>query len=142
MVVQSGDLGPRWFHVAIRAVVLMAGTESKLKSNYIAELLGEDPTAVRKILSKLAKAELVMPHGGRYGGYSLKKTPEEITIKDIYHAFENTPPLPYWEVPSTGSELYISMIIAKAEEEFQSVLKGYTIKDILKLKENEQDISG
>jgi DNA-binding IscR family transcriptional regulator len=66
----------------------------------------------------------------------LKKTPDQITIKDIYNAFDTTPPVPYWEVPSTGSEMYISMIIAKAEEEFQSVLEKYTIRDILKLKGN------
>jgi hypothetical protein len=33
------------------------------------------------------------------------KAPAEITIKDIYNAFENMPPLPYWEVPSTESEV-------------------------------------
>ncbi|MDF2513978.1 MAG: Rrf2 family transcriptional regulator [Herbinix sp.] len=53
LFIQSGDLGPKWFHVAIRAMVLMADSEVLLKSNHIAELLGEDPTTIRKILSML-----------------------------------------------------------------------------------------
>ena len=135
--IQSGDLGPKWFHVAIRALVIMAESNTLLKSNHIAELLGEDPTSIRKILAKLAKAELVKTHGGRYGGYSLEKDPSEITVKSIYNAFE-APPTPYWSVPSTGSELYISLIISKAEEQFQSTLKNYSIKDILDYKSKPQ----
>ncbi len=133
LFIQSGDLGPKWFHVAIRATVLMAESDALLKSNHIAELLGEDPTTIRKILSKLTKAQLVQAHGGRYGGYCLAKDPAEITVKNIYNAFE-PPQVPYWTVPSTGSELYISLIISKAEEQFQASLDDYTIKEILKYK--------
>ena len=133
ILIQSGDLGPKWFHVALRALVLMAESNTLLKSNHIAELLGEDPTALRKILAKLTKAELVKAQGGRYGGYCLEKDPSKITVKDVYNAFD-THPTPYWSVPSTGSELYISLIISKAEEQFQSTLQSYTIKDILNYK--------
>ena len=129
--IQSGDLGPKWFHVALRAMALMADSTTILKSNHIAELLGEDPTAVRKILSKLAKADLVQTHGGRYGGYCLKKSPDEISVKNVYNAFE-APPTPYNSVPSTGTELFISQIISQAEAQFQASLQNYTIRDILK----------
>ncbi len=135
IIVQSGDLGPKWLHVALRAMVLMAESKNLLKSNYVAEILGEDPTALRKILAKLAKANLVKAQGGRYGGYCLARKSSEITVKDVYKAFE-TPPIPYWSVPSTGSELYISLIVSKAEEQFQSSLQGYTIEDILNYKTN------
>lgn len=134
LILQSGDLGPKWFHVALRAMVLMAESELLLKSNYIAEILGEDSTYVRKILAKLARAGLVTSAAGRYGGYSLEKHPRSITVKDVYNALGTTPPTPPQSVPSTGSELFISFIISKAEEEFQSVLGKYTIEDILKNK--------
>jgi Rrf2 family protein len=133
LFIQSGDLGPKWFHVAIRAMVLMAESDSLLKSNQIAERLGEDPTTIRKILAKLSKALLVTPHSGRYGGYSLAKDAAEITVKNVYNAFE-PPQVPYWAVPSTGSEFYISLIISKAEEQFQQELNQYTLKEILKYK--------
>lgn len=133
ILIQSGDLGPKWFHVALRAMALMGESETLLKSNYIAELLGEDPTALRKILGKLAKAKLIKAQGGRYGGYSLEKDPSEMTVKDVYKAFESAS-TPYWSVPSTGSELFISLIISKAEEQFQASLENFTIKDILNYK--------
>jgi Rrf2 family protein len=134
LVVQSGDLGPKWFHLAIRALVLLAESEALVKSNQIAERLGGDPTVIRKILTRLAQAELVASTAGRYGGYSLKKSPGDVTIKDIYQAFDTAEPVPYWSVPSTGTEIYISQIVAKAEEQFQQTLADFTIEDLLMLK--------
>ena len=133
LFIQSGDLGPKWFLVAIRSMVVMAESDSLLKSNHIANLLGEDATTIRKILTKLVQAELVLPHGGRYGGYKLAKNPDDITLNSIYSTF-SVPAVPYWSVPSTGSELYISLIISKAEEQFQLSLQKYTIRDILSFK--------
>ncbi|MDY0406921.1 Rrf2 family transcriptional regulator [Virgibacillus sp. 179-BFC.A HS] len=134
LLIQSGDLGPKWFHVALRSIVLMAESKIILKSHHIAESIGEDPTFVRKILVKLAKVNIVQSHGGRYGGYSLEMDPSNVTVKDIYNALGTSPPTPYWSVSSTGAEYFISLIISKAEEEFQSVLERYTIEDILKHK--------
>ena len=131
LMLQSGDLGPKWFHVALRAMVMMAESKAVLKSNYMAEVIGEDPTFLRKILAGLAKANLIQTHGGRYGGYCLAKEPHEITVKNVYKALGLYPPTPVSSVPATGAELFISLIISKAEDEFQCVLDSYTIEDIL-----------
>lgn len=135
LIIQAGDLGPKWFHVALRTLVLLASSESMLKSHYIAEQLGEDPTFVRKILSKLAKSEYVKSHGGRYGGYSINTSPKELTIKDVYQALGDTSPTPFYTVPSTGVEYFISQIIDKAEKSFQDELNEFTIQDLLDMKE-------
>ncbi|MFJ7667017.1 RrF2 family transcriptional regulator [Lysinibacillus sp. NPDC097195] len=131
LLIQSGDLGPKWFHVALRAIVLLAASNELLKSNVIAETLGEDATFVRKILAKLAEHGYVQTNSGRYGGYRLNKAPAQITMLEIYSVLGNDNETPYWSVPSTGSERFISMVIAKAEKTFQSVLADYTIQDIL-----------
>ncbi|MGX6443603.1 Rrf2 family transcriptional regulator [Neobacillus sp. K501] len=135
LIIQAGDLGPKWFHVALRTLVLLASTKSMLKSHIIAEQLGEDPTFIRKILSRLAKSEYVKSHGGRYGGYSINTLPEEITIKDVYQALGDTSPTPFYTVPSTGVEYFISQIIEKAERCFQEELNEFTIQDLLDRKE-------
>jgi Rrf2 family protein len=135
LIIQAGDLGPNWFHVALRTLVLLASTESMLKSHNIAEQLGEDPTFIRKILSKLAKSEYVKSHGGRYGVYSINTSPEEITIKDVYQALGDTSPTPFYTVPSTGVEFFISQIIDKAERCFQEELNQFTIQDLLDSKD-------
>ncbi|WP_167577978.1 Rrf2 family transcriptional regulator [Ammoniphilus sp. YIM 78166] len=132
LILQSGDLGPKWFHVALRAMVLMARSNDLVKSHHIAEIIGADPTYLRKILIQLSKTDLVVSQGGRYGGYALKKESCQITVGAVYRALSATPPTPHWTVPATtGSELFISLIISKAEEEFQSILDSYTIKDLV-----------
>jgi len=131
LVVLAGDLGPKWFHVALRSLVLIAKSGDQLTSNQIAEKLDAESTFVRKILVRLAKSNLVTSYPGRYGGYSLGKPATEITVLDVYQALVNTTPTPYYSVTSTGSEYFISLIITKAEKEFQGVLANFTIDELL-----------
>jgi len=131
LVVLAGDLGPKWFHIALRALVLIAKSEDPLTSTQIAEKLGVESTFVRKILIRLIKNNLVISYPGRYGGYSLGKPAAEITVLDVYQTLVDTIPTPYYSVTSTGSEYFISLIITKAEKEFQSVLGDFTIDELL-----------
>ncbi|MFE8699639.1 Rrf2 family transcriptional regulator [Cytobacillus sp. FJAT-54145] len=132
LMTQSGNLGPKWFHVALRAMVILAETKFLLKSHQIADMIGADSTFIRKVLALLSKADLVSSYGGRYGGYTLEKSACEISVGDIYVALATEPPDPDCTVPSTESELYISNIISKAEQEFRTILEGYTLDDIVK----------
>jgi len=125
LVTLVGDLGPKWFHVALRALVLIARSRDILTSTQIAESLGSE------ILARLAKNNLVVSYPGRYGGYSLGKPASDIKVLDVYAALVNTTPTPYYSVPSTGSEYYISLIITKAEKAFQSVLSDFTIEELI-----------
>ena len=43
---------------------------------------------VAKILNSLAKADLVIPHRGAAGGYSLSRAPHEIAVSEIIEALE------------------------------------------------------
>lgn len=131
LMIQSGDLGPSWFHLSIRTLVILAEHQEKVKSHFIAERLDADSTTIRKILSKLSKSDFVASFGGRYGGYQLIKAPNSITIKDIYNAIGTDSPTPYWSVPQTGTELYISNIVQQAEEAFQAELNRYTLDDVI-----------
>lgn len=138
LVVLAGDLGPKWFHVALRSLVLIAKSGDQLTSNQIAEKLDAESTFVRKILVRLAKSNLVTSYPGRYGGYSLGKPATEITVLDVYQALVNTTPTPYYSVTSTGSEYFISLIITKAEKEFQGVLANFTIDELLSNTEEQE----
>lgn len=131
LIAQAGDLGPKWFHIALRALSYMGQAADLTQSAKLAEVLGEDATYVRKILSRLARAGLVTAQGGRYGGYKLEKPPCEITVLSVYKAFDNTPHAKPDAVAQTGTERFISLLISKAENEFQSILSEYTIKDII-----------
>lgn len=74
---------------------------------------------------------------GRYGGYMINISPEEITVKDVYQALGDTSTTPFYTVPSTGVELFISQIIDKAGKCFQHELNEYTIQDLLDYKNRE-----
>jgi Rrf2 family protein len=129
---QIGDLGPSWFHIALRTLVLLSQSETMLKSHIIANTLGADPTFVRKILKRLAKEGIVIAHGGRYGGYTLNKKPEDITVGDVYRLLTRGSSVNIFSVKQTGTEAFISMIITKAENQFKSILDEYTISEIKK----------
>ena len=45
-------------------------------------------TYIEKILQKLKKADIVESHKGKEGGYSLRRPPAEITLKEIIDALE------------------------------------------------------
>ncbi|MFF2483076.1 RrF2 family transcriptional regulator [Paenibacillus sp. NPDC058071] len=134
LLIQSGELGPTWFHVALRALVLLSKAEqgSLLKSQYIAGALGAEPSYVRKILAALSKAEIVATFGGRDGGYALAKAPGKITVGEVYRVLGSSHSTPFWSVPSTGTEPFISLLISKAEQQFQSFLDDYSIEEVIK----------
>ncbi|MGE7834773.1 Rrf2 family transcriptional regulator [Viridibacillus arvi] len=134
LLLKSGDLGPKWFHIALRSLVLLADHDKLLKSNEIADILHEDSTFVRKILSELAKADYVQTYSGRYGGYKLQCDLEQVTVKDIYIALGNSAITSTSSTASTGTETFISLIILKAETEFQNTLGQYTLAQIVKHK--------
>lgn len=131
LVLLAGDLGPRWFHIALRALVLIAQSSEPLSSSTIASTLQADSTYIRKIMSRLTKGNLTATVAGRYGGYYLLRSPEEITVLDVYQTLVQTEPVQYDSVPQTGSEHMISMIITSAEKQFQATLKKFTIMDLV-----------
>ncbi|HHY25227.1 MAG TPA: Rrf2 family transcriptional regulator [Desulfitobacterium dehalogenans] len=131
LIVQAGDLGPKWFHIGLRAMVVIAKSNTLLNSTQIAEELGAESTFLRKILTRLAKNNLICTYAGRYGGYELGKSSREILVGDVYKALVSTVSTPYYSVPPTGSEQFISLIISKAEREFQATLDKYSIEDLV-----------
>ena len=131
LVLIAGDLGPKWFHIALRSLVLMARSPKHISSNAIASALDTDSTYIRKIMARLAKGNLVSTVPGRNGGYYLMHEPEEITVLDVYHILVQTEPVQYDSVSQTGSEHMISMIITSAEKRFQEVLSKFTIADLV-----------
>ncbi len=127
----AGDLGPKWFHVALRAMVIIAQSSDMVTSSQLSEKLGCETTYLKKIMARLAKNDLIISYPGRYGGYILGRLASEITVLDVYQALVTTEPTPYYSVPPTGSEYYISLIVLKGEKAFQNVLKDFTIEELL-----------
>jgi Rrf2 family protein len=58
----------------------------EISSATMAESVNADPTFVRKSLSKLSKAGLVVTKRGKSGASVLARPPRQITLLDIYRA--------------------------------------------------------
>ena len=58
----------------------------EIPSAILAESVNADPTFVRKSLSKLSKAGLVVTKRGKGGASVLSRSPRQITLLDIYGA--------------------------------------------------------
>lgn len=87
---------PRWFGYALQSLVYLAHraeNDSRCPSGEIACKVSTEATLMRRILAKLAKAGIVEAREGRDGGYYLRKSPESITLAEVYRALEMTEPL-------------------------------------------------
>ena len=73
------------FSVAIHTLVMISESEKALSSQALATSVGTNASYIRKIISLLKTAGLVSSHQGR-PGYQLTKSPEEITLLEIYYA--------------------------------------------------------
>jgi Rrf2 family protein len=60
----------------------------EVHSGLLAQSVNAEPTFIRKSLSKLAKAGLVVTVRGKNGSCSLARSPQRITLWDIYLASE------------------------------------------------------
>ncbi len=75
------------FSIAIHTLALLAREEEKpLKSEFIACLVKTNPVVIRRILSDLASANLVVSQAGAAGGTRLALKPNEIKLSEIYRA--------------------------------------------------------
>lgn len=75
---------------AIRAVVSLAevGENTRLDAKYISEKCSIPLRFLLKLLRKLTNKKIINSFRGVNGGYSLGKSPFDITFKDIVEAIE------------------------------------------------------
>src|SRR5258708_29900747 len=88
------------FTVAAHIMTALAFFHGKeIPSATLAESVNADPTFVRKSLSKLSKAGLVITTRGRNGASTLTRSPQQITLLDMYHASPPPPTFAIHEYP-------------------------------------------
>jgi Rrf2 family protein len=77
------------FSIAVHTLALLAYKDDQpVKSEYIACSVNTNAVVIRRILSDLSTAGVVVSQAGAAGGSRLAKTPEEITLIEVYKAVE------------------------------------------------------
>ncbi len=76
------------FNVAVHALVYLHHKNRTVSSEELAENICTNPARVRKVLSKLRKADLVVTKEGAEGGYQFVLDAEKVTLGHVGDALE------------------------------------------------------
>lgn len=105
----------------------------------LAASVNADPSFVRRVLSKLAKAGLVTTTRGKHGACALARAPSRITMLDIYRASEPPRPCAVHAYPvSEGCQVSrhikgcMDAVLAEAQQGFEQRLARQTLADVLR----------
>ena len=109
----------------------------KIPSATLAESVNADPTFVRKSISKLSKAGLVVTTRGKNGASTLTRSPDQITLLDIYRASEAPPTFAIHKYPvekkcpiSRNIKGCMSSVLRKTQKSFENTLERITLADV------------
>ena len=110
----------------------------EFSSATLAESVNADPTFVRKSLSKLSKAGLVVTKRGKSGASMLSRSPRQITLLDIYRASAAPPAFAIHSYPvekrcpvSCQFKECMSGLLSRAQISFERSLAKITLADLV-----------
>jgi len=110
----------------------------EVRSATLAESVNANPTFVRKSLSKLSKAGLVVTTRGKSGASVLARPPKRITLLDIYHASEAPPAFAVHSYPvekkcpvSRNLKRCMSAVLSQTQKSFEKSLAKITLADLI-----------
>jgi Rrf2 family protein len=110
----------------------------EISSAILAESVNADPTFVRKSLSKLSKADLVVTKRGKSGASMLSRSPRQITLLDIYRASAAPPAFAIHSYPvdkrcpvSCHLKECMSGLLSQAQSSFERSLAKITLADLV-----------
>jgi len=110
----------------------------EISSATLAGSVNADPTFVRKSLSKLSKAGLVVTKRGKSGSSVLARPPRQITLLDIYRASAAPPTFAIHSYPvekkcpiSSNIKGCMSSVLKKAQNSFENTLDRITLAEIV-----------
>jgi len=111
----------------------------EISSAALAESVNADPSFVRKSLSKLCKAGLIITTRGKNGASRLTRPPGQISLLDIYHASGAPPTFAIHSYPvekrcpiSSNIKGRMSSVLKNAQNSFESTLDEISLADLVK----------
>jgi Rrf2 family protein len=79
--------GNSQFSMAVHVMTLLARAgDENMKSEEIAASVNTNPVVIRRLLSQLNHADLVVSQTGAFGGTRLARDPEKISLCEVYKA--------------------------------------------------------
>jgi Rrf2 family transcriptional repressor of oqxAB len=129
------NIGPPRFKIAVHSIVWLAKSKGILSSAMIASSVDSHATFLRRVMQDLAVAGIVESKGGREGGYSLRKSADEITLGDIFAAVNKGPEEPEFDgaCDEAGDllDLELEKILHETEQRTIDYLRDFTITNVM-----------
>jgi DNA-binding IscR family transcriptional regulator len=101
----------------------------RTSSTDLATSVNTNPVVIRGLLRMLSQAELISTKEGSGGGVQLARPARSITLREVYEAVEDEPPIKRNDRPvhkacpvSCGINLALTPIVGHAEEAMLKVL--------------------
>lgn len=127
------------FAVAIHVLTILAknGGE-RVKSDYIAGSVNTNPVVIRRLLSNLQEAGLVISQVGATGGTSLAKLPKDIRLSEVYKSlpcgevFALHPKEPNQDCPiGKNMAAFLCGLQKEIDKSIEEKLHQYTLRDVI-----------
>ena len=127
------------FAVAAHVMAVLGYHQGEeVSSAILATSVNADPTFVRKSLSKLSKAGLVLTKRGKSGASALARPPRQITLLDIYRASAAPPAFAIHSYPvekrcpvSRHLKECMSGVLSQAQDSFERSLAKITLAELV-----------
>ena len=77
------------FVAAIQTLIFLTRADTICSSAMLADYIHSHPTFLRRVIIQLVRANLVLAHEGREGGYCLACPAHQITLDMVYRAVKS-----------------------------------------------------
>jgi len=117
---------------ALHVLAILGQREGKGNQSLaaLADRFAVSPSYLSKILTLLAKANLVRSVSGVSGGYALQGSPDRISLLEVIEAVEGRASLFECAVhQDEGCSIYQTMV--QAESTLKAFLRGRTVSDLI-----------
>ncbi|HZC08290.1 MAG TPA: Rrf2 family transcriptional regulator [Ktedonobacterales bacterium] len=126
------------FAIAIHILTLVALAEgAPVTSAEMASSVNTNPAFLRRILGDLSRAGLVESQPGVSGGWRLRRTPEAISLRDIFRAVDERHLLAMHHHPNPNCQIgaviqtTLETYFGEAESAFEQTLAGRTLAQVV-----------
>ena len=135
------------FSSAIHTLIMIAGAETPMTSDQIAESVGTNASYIRKITGLLKKQGIIDSRQG-ISGFTLLVEPEELSLLDIYQAIAETEQVHVFDLHQNPNDECIvgrhiqpvlTDVFRGIEEKAEQELKNTTLADCMQKMKTEID---
>lgn len=135
------------FSSAIHTLIMIAGAETPMTSDQIAESVGTNASYIRKITGLLKKQGIIDSRQG-ISGFTLLVEPEELSLLAIYQAIAETEQVHVFDLHQNPNDecivgrhiqLVLTDVFRGIEEKAEQELKNTTLADCMQKMKMEID---